>query len=148
VSVTPAEPTEIELETAGVAFADVVTLKVNVPEAKGAAALKSTSTVLPALIVQLLASSTERPVTETDPAPPAPAVPDWMQLLPERSSRSTLVGAEAKAAEGVIVTEPSELPDSDVGDVNLTLKLVVAPWPTEAGVTLTLLTAPEGDPIV
>ena len=98
----PATVTVTELEEAGVAFFDVDTPKYIVPVREGASAVKSTSTFCPALRLQWLDNSILTAAGVALPTPPAPAVPAWMHEPP---TMSTLAGTEAKAVEGVTVTE-------------------------------------------
>jgi hypothetical protein len=104
-----------------------------------------TSTEVPALMAQVLLSSTVTVVAVSIPAPPEPVVPDWMHEPP---TKAILAGADPRLSEGVTVTQLSLVPDSATGEVKVTVNWVEAPVDAAAGVATTELTAPVGVPIV
>jgi hypothetical protein len=132
-------------EVAAVALLEVVTSNWKEPAADGASAVKSTSTLLPALTEQEAFSSMIKPDTLAEPAPPLPDVPDWMH---EPSIRSTLVGLDPRLTEGATLTQSLVPPDSADTAVNVIVNRVEVLSVTALGVAATLLTAPDGLPIV
>ena len=60
------------------------------------------------------------PKAVLEPAPPAPAVPDWLQ---EPALSLTFVEAEPRACEGVTVTPSWAVPASDVPGLKVTANL-------------------------
>jgi len=133
--VSPGLATFTGFDVTGVESVDVVTAKVSVPVVPGALAVKSTSTLLVALMLHDLPSSMVSPEGAVEPAPAAPAVPAWPH---EVEMSATFVGAEPKASDDVMVIESSALPTSAVAGMMATSKFVDPPGVTVPGEADTL----------
>jgi hypothetical protein len=127
-------------------FSVVDTVKVNgLLAVDGVLAVKSTSTLLPLAMLQLLLRMTVMVVVVSAP----PLVPLWKHVEAESSMKVTAAGALARAGEMAIVTESVLLLAKAWVAVNFTAKPTLAELAVaEVGATETLVTAALGAPIV
>jgi hypothetical protein len=113
----------------------------------GAPAVKLACTLSPLAIVQpLIRVNVMLPVVGAAAVP----TPAWKHVADVRSINDAVaaLGATVNAAEGVTVTELLAELDKAPAAMKVTTYVLLEPWTVLVGVALTLLTPPDGVPMV